>query len=360
MNAPRSERDWLLLSAYLDGELSEQENAALKQRLQTEPGLQEDLRDLRRTRAVLRAAPQRRVPHNFTLTRAMAAETRRSSGWLPALSLSSLLATLALVVTLLGRMLPLTTTANAPMMEAMQAPAAGAEEAASMPSPTAPIIIWGAPYYGGGHGGGGGAGGDGTTFSVPYADGKGGGGDGDTGGMFPEDLTAEPLPMDAAPEAGMAEESADPSAEEPAQEEMTQPLSPTPTPMMEQKDAAPEATPEAPALGEAPQADQSMPTATMQPTPTPPATTTRDLDNSDLILGLPSEEEQGRIFVPESRLSEDLADSAASSADTVAAKSAQPANLVDAAAPYWLAGALALFALATGIAAFTLWRRQRR
>ncbi len=63
-----SNRDWVQLSAYLDGELSVREADKLEGRLSAEPGLQAALEDLRDTKQILSRTPRIRVPHNFTLT----------------------------------------------------------------------------------------------------------------------------------------------------------------------------------------------------------------------------------------------------------------------------------------------------
>ena len=92
-------RDVEKLSAYLDGQLSRAEAARLESRLASDPGLRAVMDDLRHTRAVLRAAPKRRAPRNFTLK----AESRRVRPPLPrlvpALRLASVVASLLLVIT---------------------------------------------------------------------------------------------------------------------------------------------------------------------------------------------------------------------------------------------------------------------
>jgi len=63
-----SNRDWVQLSAYLDGELSVREVNKLESRLDAEPGLQAALEGLRDTKQILSRTPRIKVPHNFTLT----------------------------------------------------------------------------------------------------------------------------------------------------------------------------------------------------------------------------------------------------------------------------------------------------
>ncbi len=99
MNNRMTFRDVEKLSAYLDEQLSRAEAARLESRLASDPGLRAVMDDLRRTRAVLRAAPKRRAPRNFTLR----AESRRVRPPLPrlipALRLASVVASLMLVFT---------------------------------------------------------------------------------------------------------------------------------------------------------------------------------------------------------------------------------------------------------------------
>ncbi len=69
--ADLTKRDWLLLSAYLDGELSPRKKTQVEELLQTKPASREALDVLRRTCQVLKYAPLRKVPKNFTLTEEM-------------------------------------------------------------------------------------------------------------------------------------------------------------------------------------------------------------------------------------------------------------------------------------------------
>jgi hypothetical protein len=62
-----SDRDLELLSAYLDGELTDLEKEQLEQRLARESTLRADLNDLRQTVALVRDLPRLKAPRNFTL-----------------------------------------------------------------------------------------------------------------------------------------------------------------------------------------------------------------------------------------------------------------------------------------------------
>ena len=148
MKTPLSPQDWQNLSAYLDHQLSTREQAHLEERLIQQPELREGLEELRETRLMLRSVPRRKLPHAFTLTRAMAAEqSRRRSIWAPVFGVSSLASFLLLIVSILFALGP-----RAAQVAMQEAPAA--------PVPTAQIVYWG---------------------GLPAAEGMGGGGGGDVG-----------------------------------------------------------------------------------------------------------------------------------------------------------------------------------
>jgi predicted anti-sigma-YlaC factor YlaD len=114
-----NERDLESLSAYLDGQLDAAERTRLESKLQQEPELQRMLADLRRTRTILRSQPRPRAPRNFTLTREMVGQYRRRSenvSWYQRFSLTSALASLALVLVLLGDFLGLGARVAAPLL----------------------------------------------------------------------------------------------------------------------------------------------------------------------------------------------------------------------------------------------------
>jgi hypothetical protein len=63
-----TDRDWVQLSAYLDGELTGRELEQLRKRLKSNPQLQAALDELNATKQILKAAPQILAPRRFTLT----------------------------------------------------------------------------------------------------------------------------------------------------------------------------------------------------------------------------------------------------------------------------------------------------
>jgi hypothetical protein len=157
MNAQISPKDWQLLSEYLDGQLSPRDRSKLELRINSRPELRDGLEELRRLRSVLRSVPRRKVPHNFTLTRAMVEKPAASrwTSWIPALSFSSALATFLLIISLLTRMpggVPATMVSpesEAERVMMVEPEAAVMHDAQEAP----PIIVWEAPGFGGMGGG---------------------------------------------------------------------------------------------------------------------------------------------------------------------------------------------------------------
>ncbi len=93
-------RDIELLSASLDGQLSQAEMTRLEARIQSDPALAAALADLRQARAILRRTPKRHLPRNFTLTPKMAGIRPPVPRLVPALSWASAVAMLLFVFTL--------------------------------------------------------------------------------------------------------------------------------------------------------------------------------------------------------------------------------------------------------------------
>lgn len=178
MNTHLTLRDQELLSAYLDGQLSDSDRNSVEHNLKTRGEWRLMLDELDQTRRVLRRAPRYRAPRSFALTPEMAKQARRSFLTnLIGLRVSAAMATLALVVALVMQGSPLVANQGAsPMLSAAPAmqedAAAGAvvmeaapvEKAAAEATPM--IITWGSPAYAYGMGGGGGDGMD-TMTSAP-------------------------------------------------------------------------------------------------------------------------------------------------------------------------------------------------
>ncbi len=267
-------KDWQLLSEYLDGQLSERDQAKLEQRLKKQAELHTALEDMRQMRSVLRAVPRHKVPHNFTLTHAMVAEQQQTSRflrWIPALSLSSALATLILVVTLLLGGAPAMTggpqVAQAPPQEF-----AMAQKSADLTAQQTegPIILWNGQYGAAtGLGGGGGGGGGGEV------DGRGGGPGLGGGGEAPQQAVPQQPPSMLQEEQTPANKGIPPAPEG----------TPLPNDTLEAPAAGLMAMPTQTPEGEAaPQALAQAPSAEAAP-----------IEGSGPILGVAPKDEQGKI-----------------------------------------------------------------
>lgn len=74
-----TEQDFDLLSAYLDGDLSDADRAALEARLAAEPELRRELEALRQTVALVRSLPVMKAPRSYALNAALLEESGESS-----------------------------------------------------------------------------------------------------------------------------------------------------------------------------------------------------------------------------------------------------------------------------------------
>jgi hypothetical protein len=159
MMSPITPQDWETLSAYLDGQLIETEKRQVQDLMTLRPELKQGLEELRRTRAVLRAAPRRRAPRNFTLSPEMAqkARPRFHWGWTPSLSFASAMAAVLLVLSFFFRM-------NLPQPSFLAPMAAQAPMTMERTTSNPPIIIWNQQANGlGGAPAGAGVGGDASS-----------------------------------------------------------------------------------------------------------------------------------------------------------------------------------------------------
>lgn len=95
-------KDWVLLSVYLDGELRDQERDKLETRLNAEPSLAQALNHLKKTRVVLRSSPKIRAPRHFTLTPELVGIKRPQARMYPTFRLASVLASLMLMIVMVG------------------------------------------------------------------------------------------------------------------------------------------------------------------------------------------------------------------------------------------------------------------
>lgn len=81
MSTPLNEGDLIQLNAYLDGELDADEQAQFLHRLARDPELQSELRSIRATKMLLGMAERQPVPRNFTLDPAVYGRPARQSFW---------------------------------------------------------------------------------------------------------------------------------------------------------------------------------------------------------------------------------------------------------------------------------------
>ena len=97
-----SKRDWETISAYLDRQLSQREQARFESRLYNDHQLQAAFDDIRQTRQVLRSAPRLRAPRNFLLTPEIAGNPVRIPRLAPVFGWASAVVSFLLILVLVG------------------------------------------------------------------------------------------------------------------------------------------------------------------------------------------------------------------------------------------------------------------
>ena len=264
--------EWLLLSAYLDGELSDREKRQVEEWLQQDPASRTALEGLRRTRQVLRRTPQKPVPHNFTLTPDMLRKPLLPS-FSRMFSYSAALAGILLVAVLgldlVGSMNSpqIARNASEPIMQTFKT----TEDTVAIEKAAPQIIYWGnsGPLLGAYGKGGGGDGG-----AMAY--GVGGGGGAPIGGGVETEpsIPVEQVPLE---EALPLEEAAPAPAEAMPEAGQMQPEQTAPV-----EESLPGATP----MPEMPQAESLTETAPDSGAGAP---------GSSPILGIRPADQQGRV-----------------------------------------------------------------
>lgn len=253
MTEKMNERDWILISAYLDARLSPAETSRVETRLKVDNLFKQSLDEITYTKRLLAALPQKRAPRNFTLAPDKVRKPLRGLWLQPALSFVSIAAAVMLAVVFTFNTLggSVARQSASPQAEMFAAESAAVQE-------TAPVIINWNPVLGMGGGaadsvakevytggdGIGGAGGPGFPITAP-----GVGGGPPAGGIDPL------LPPEVSSESPGLVEPAPAAAAEPAPEALPQP---------------------------APQTQEEEPAA--------------DTDLSTLILGLPEGDEAGTVI----------------------------------------------------------------
>lgn len=76
MKNQMTQRDYELISAYLDNQLGSKERAQFEVRLKADPMLQKELHEIGKTRLLVRSLPKLRAPHNYFVTPTMTSKVR--------------------------------------------------------------------------------------------------------------------------------------------------------------------------------------------------------------------------------------------------------------------------------------------
>lgn len=139
-------QDWIVISAYLDGQLSEAEIARVDSKREIDSQFDQAFLEIKHTRKLLRSLPAKRAPRNFTLSQQYAKKPARRWGMPSFLGLASVSAALALIFVFLGSnvFMPSATRSVAPLTAA--APEMAMDEAAALTAEmdSQPMIItWG-------------------------------------------------------------------------------------------------------------------------------------------------------------------------------------------------------------------------
>lgn len=166
MTTPLSNKDYLLISAYLDGELTPSQRADVEKHLDTDLQFREALVSLQYTKQLLKSLPKVRARRNFTLTPDKVKKTAKPQRFQPAWGMVSAFSTLMLIVIFaVSRFAPSLSAMSVvePSMAAVEDNSVTAEKLAAGVTSTPMIILWNPQRAYGMGGGGGVGGGDGST-----------------------------------------------------------------------------------------------------------------------------------------------------------------------------------------------------
>jgi hypothetical protein len=244
-------KGWLLLSRYLDGDLSAEQQKRVEKELRSNTALHQALEQLTHTRRVLRSVPQHKVPHSYTLTAAMLKKAERQRfpqwTWQVSSAAAAVVAVIALALQVFSpRAMVVSSAAEAaqPEMQLMAAP----ESADLEPTEEPQIILWNPGAIG--MGGGGAEGGENyPQVAIPSAKAPSGAGFYGVGGGAPAE--------EAAPTEEAAAKAITESASTAAQDTAVQPEAAPQTTLSENSN---------PILGIAPQEERGViQTETSQP-----------------------------------------------------------------------------------------------
>jgi hypothetical protein len=155
-------KDYLLISSYLDGQLSASEIAEVDKRVQVDADFKQTLRELKYTKRMLSSLPEVKAPRNFLLTPEKVKKTSRRQWFQPAWGMVSALSTLVLLVVFISTRMNFSMGAMSAAPEKAVADNYVAMESAAVDStPTPMIILWNPPRAFGMGGGG-----DGNTYAT--------------------------------------------------------------------------------------------------------------------------------------------------------------------------------------------------
>jgi hypothetical protein len=101
-----SDKDWLLLSRHMTGALSLHQTVNLEKRLASEPDLRKAMDQLKRTIALLSSLPEKKIPHNFTLSAGQTVR-KQSPKLFPTFRLATVITSLFLIIVIGLRLLPM-------------------------------------------------------------------------------------------------------------------------------------------------------------------------------------------------------------------------------------------------------------
>lgn len=155
-------KDYLLISSYLDGQLSATEIAEVEKRLKVDADLKQTLRELKYTKRMLASMPVVKAPHNFLLTPDKVKKTSKRQWFQPAWGMVSAFSTLVLLVAFISTRMSFSLGAMSAAPEESIADSYVAMESAVVESTPTPMIILWNPQRAYGMGGGG----DGTTNTM--------------------------------------------------------------------------------------------------------------------------------------------------------------------------------------------------
>ena len=146
MKETLTQKDWLTISAYLDGRLEAGQHSAVEARMQADSDFKQALLEIDHTKKLLASLPVKRAPRNFTLSTKYEKSRSRKWGLHSYFGLTSATAALAMVVMLaVGLFSPkLMAAAPAPKAAAQFDAMSESVALATQPAENTPMIItWG-------------------------------------------------------------------------------------------------------------------------------------------------------------------------------------------------------------------------